>query len=901
MSSPLFLPWLRRGLSRGSGGEDVDAAALPLRAAIKAVVGLRDSRGVEADAGVTLPLLGPGDVVGVDGAQVVRMVPADGATDVAANYLPFVELAVPDLPWMFTPAQATATNRLRPWLVLVCVELRDGIDYDANGQPLPVLRLSGDDAAVELPDLAESWAWVHVQSMVRGQDIAAEVERGTGAVTARLLCPRRLHQDRTYRAALVPAFDVGRAAGLGEDVLTFSEAGPAWRHGALPPVVELPVYATWTFTTSAEPGDFEELARRLQPDTEGGRMGFHAARVVDVGLLEPFDGDTRFEYEGTLVDPGAVGAELRPPAGTWFRSGMRRRLDEAARRPSVSRQPPADYDPQADDPVLGPPYYGSWAAGADTPAQWLDELNLNPDRRAAAGLGARVVREHQHEYLAAAWDQAGDVRALQEELNRGRLAAEVGRSHARRLAGLSDAALLQATQRIHVFIPVGGRTAAERLQRSVIMPAAMTSPAFARQTRPGAVLARRAGRTRHRPTVGTRAVRQFTAASVVADARTAALEPIARFGGSFVAADTVTVHTAFVLVQRGGPDSGATEIVAVEAVPAVASAPADDVTAVAGLVRDALDPMASIVAGLDRRLSGVRLDPSADLPTRIPVGPRFADPLFPRLHAMGSDLVVPGIEAFGANRVRLLAVNEAWIAAFHAGANHEWAREALWNEYPADLGATAFSTFWPRVPAGTTDLAKDMHEWRRDESLADQVGSAGSSTVLLIRGDLIRRHPDAELLMVTPSADGALVAADGSLPPERTTWPAFTGRLDAQTIVVGFDVDPQQVWDERRYIGIQEPVTGPRFGLDETASDDGFGTAPASWSDLSWTHVAASADALAALTHIRLADTTWLGGVRRGQLEWARNSAHLAGITFQQPFRLLLPATYLMPSPEGRT
>jgi hypothetical protein len=899
VSAPLFLPWLRRGLARGIGGEDADGAALPVRATIRTVVGLRDSRDVETDAGVTLPLLGPGDVVGVDGAQAVRMVPADGATDVAANYLPFVELAVPDLPWMFTPAQATATNRLRPWMVLVCVEQRDGIEYDARAQPLPVLRLSGDDAAAELPDLAESWAWVHVQSMVRGQDIAAEVERGTGAVIARLLCPRRLREDRTYRAALVPAFDVGRAAGLGEDVSAYAEAGPAWQHGALPPVVELPVYATWTFTTSAEPGDFEDLARRLQPDTEGGRMGFHTARVVDVGLLEPFDGDTRFEYEGTLVDPGSAGAPLDRPARTWFRSGMRQRLDEAAQRPSVSRQPPADYDPQADDPVLAPPYYGSWAAGANTPAQWLDDLNLDPRRRAAAGLGAQVVREHQHEYLAAAWDQAGDVRALQEELNRGRLAAEVGRSHVRRLAGLSDAALLQATQRIHVFVPIGGRTAAERLQRSVIMPAAMISPAFARQTRPGAVLSRRAGRTRHRPTVGTRAVRQFTAASVTADERAAALEPLARFGGSFVAADTVTVHTAFVLVQHAAHGSG-TEIVAVERVPAVDSAPADDVTVVAGVVRDTLDPMASIVAGLDDRLTGVRLDPSADLPTRIPVGPRFPDPLFPKLHAMGSDLVVPGIAAFEANRVRLLAVNEAWLAAFLAGANHEWAREALWNEYPADLGATAFSTFWPRVPAGTSDLAKEMHEWRPEESLADQVGSAGSSTVLLVRGDLIRRHPDAEFLMVTPAADGTVVAADGSLPPERTTWPAFTGHLDAQTIVVGFDVDPQLVWDEQRLIGIQEPVTGPRFGLDEVAIDDGdFGTAPGTWSDLSWAHVAASADAHAALTHLRLADTTWLTGVRRGQLEWGRNSAHLAGITFQQPFRLLLPATYLMPSPEG--
>ena len=66
----------------------------------------------------------------------MRLVPPDGAVDVEANDFPFVELVAPDLPWLLTPAQATPTvERLRPWLVLVCVEEREGIEYDAGARP----------------------------------------------------------------------------------------------------------------------------------------------------------------------------------------------------------------------------------------------------------------------------------------------------------------------------------------------------------------------------------------------------------------------------------------------------------------------------------------------------------------------------------------------------------------------------------------------------------------------------------------------------------------------------------------------------------------------------------------------------------------------------------------------
>ena len=157
-------------------------------------------------------------------------------------------------------------------------------------------------------------------------------------------------------------------------------------------------------------------------------------------------------------------------------------------------------------------------------AGWLHDVNLAPDRRGPAGLGARVVRDNDDEFLAAAWDQAGDVRALREELNRARLAAEVGRSHARRLATLDDAGLLQVTARLHLFVRQAGATLTQRIGGSAVFPAGLVSAALLRQTRPGSVLARRAAAERPGPTPARlRVTDRFLAGSAPADERSDAL------------------------------------------------------------------------------------------------------------------------------------------------------------------------------------------------------------------------------------------------------------------------------------------------------------------------------------------------------------------------------------------
>ena len=84
---------------------------------------------------------------------------------------------------------------------------------------------------------------------------------------------------------------------------------------------------------------------------------------------------------------------------------------------------------------------------------------------------------------------------------------------------------------------------------------------------------------------------------------------------------------------------------------------------------------------------------------------------------------------------------------------------------------------------------------------------------------------------------------------------------------------------------IQEQPTELRFGLDEAA---GYGEeAPEDWSNLTWGHLATSAEALKDLAYVPL--TGALRGTEepdKWSVPWGKNGAHMAHITLQRSFRV---------------
>ena len=120
-----FLPWVRDGLAGGVDGRPDGTGGT--RAST--TVGLTLTRGGEPlDGGqVRVTVLGPGDVTGLDPAQVVRAFPAPGSADAETTGFAAAEFARPDLPWLFSPGAPDTRGRLRPWLVLVVLPEEEAV------------------------------------------------------------------------------------------------------------------------------------------------------------------------------------------------------------------------------------------------------------------------------------------------------------------------------------------------------------------------------------------------------------------------------------------------------------------------------------------------------------------------------------------------------------------------------------------------------------------------------------------------------------------------------------------------------------------------------------------------------------------------------------------------------
>ena len=123
---------------------------------------------------------------------------------------------------------------------------------------------------------------------------------------------------------------------------------------------------------------------------------------------------------------------------------------------------------------LTPPRYGATQASFSGPLSggqgptWLRTLNLDPRYRAAASLGASLVRANQEALILSAWDQAGQVNRANLVLRQGQLARELGVSGYTRRVGaagqaappMDDGRLLQLTSGVQGQI--AGPAAADR-------------------------------------------------------------------------------------------------------------------------------------------------------------------------------------------------------------------------------------------------------------------------------------------------------------------------------------------------------------------------------------------------------------------------------------------------------
>jgi hypothetical protein len=464
-------------------------------------------------------LYGPGDVIGLDSKVISRTDPRLNVWDYEPNFMPMVELAEPDLPWRFTPDVADPNGRLTPWIALIVLKgdeyegLEERLPEEKNKTGLPIRWLRQVSVSA-LPDLSNAYMWAHVH-VTAGSDLTPpetpdaerpskmkeEVRRRVSGevddhVVARLICPRQLSERTKYTAFIVPTFKAGQvAAGLtsfnaGEDALE-----PGWRKSDRrpedPSEIDLPYYYKWEFGTSLR-GDFEYLVRLLEPRPLS-KLG---KRPIDCSSLPynlpPCPGEAGsaniLEFEGALMSP-----ELSP--GKWENDtteviAFRRELANVLNLPVSSA---GAADSRDDAPPVTPPIFGrrhsqQQVVNPSRTNPWMEDVNLDPRQRAAAGFGALVVQKEQEALMASVWDQLGDIDFANDILRSAQLGLESSKGIYKKLGVLSVPDFLWTTapvfSRILAKEPISStpKTIAQYLGESPI-PSAAFDPAFRRVIR----------------------------------------------------------------------------------------------------------------------------------------------------------------------------------------------------------------------------------------------------------------------------------------------------------------------------------------------------------------------------------------------------------------------------------
>lgn len=419
-----FVPWVQPQLMH-----DAEAGTGP-RPTLKLGVRLLTDQLAEEDLHTAEgQIYGPADVLGINQRAILGTTPVPGASGFSPLQLVAIEFNDEDLPWRYSTRkvklnQDTVATPL-PWLQLLVLEAGEYDALQLTGQALPGIQLQ---ANVPYPNVADNQQalWAHVQlngslkqtgTISNEQPTAGVIQTFVDQAAAspalaysRIFCPRRLKADTAYRAFLVPALEVSRLTGLGQDTsgVMLDEVADPTKDG------KFPVYFQWQFSTGTEE-DFESLLGQLHQ----ANAATSTASASILGMTLPTAPATTYQLPmpSLLTDEQAPALATPPLAVASY---LYQQLAPSQGTPGV-------VTPR---PLVTPPLYGRaymvsptlLAPTADAmgtavlPNSWKHTINLDPRYRAIAALGTQVVQANQEEYVRRAWDQVQDVLLANERL-----------------------------------------------------------------------------------------------------------------------------------------------------------------------------------------------------------------------------------------------------------------------------------------------------------------------------------------------------------------------------------------------------------------------------------------------------------------------------------------------------
>ncbi len=983
----VFLPWLRRGLAKQIIDADPLVPASPGDGRSMVLVNAK----ILADdvekktVSKTIELLGPGDITGIDTAAIVKTEPANGITKFEPTFFPYIEFYEEDFPWRYTPAKANADRRLRPWLSLIVLEEGEFERIqNRSTRGSRFIRIPGENVAKVLPNLEQSWAWAHVQlndgnlvkndfadPTLRNQKLAEILNKNANLGSSRLLCPRKLKSLTKYFAFVVPSFEKGRVAGLAgkkNEIEAVGRFTPSWSRENSS-IVDLPVYFEWSFQTGTE--DFEAMAKKIIPcdfaGTEVGKLWMVAndinyGNIFDYkGNLEPAKPERQgfLPFEGALKLPGAPSPPLTMRTGTvekdfvksfaglinlgvQYRNKLKQELTWTIAIPGN----------EIDDPLLVPPIYGRWYAKPDgettvdplKTGNWLEQLNLDPAFRVAAGLGAEVVRENQEEYVSRAWEQLADNRKnLNKELQRLRFAKEVSTAtYKKHFTQVTDSQgevankILALTQSLHSIVKSDepGLSIAGKLT-SYKADAAFVQPVYRRITRTrGPVMQRVKAFNSFKSAVAiTGGTNPFTvmAFSIMTNppyqnfncneklikidpAKFVKIGFFTRFLNLQVP-DWFSISPGFIPVERGkfpGIFKDLQEKLLRK--PIIVAPAAVNLSMLSEKVKAKIIPSNSYKTLYKAKIpeaSPVTITES-DVISPNSFNPFYTDATYEKLGKLKPELFIPNLDQVKPDSFLLLQANSAFIESFLVGMNHELAAEFLWRGYPADMNATFFRQFWDKSDSTPSSLDKSdiqyIRKWLPNQNLGKNAppGIFPDPLVFVIKAELVKKYPN----LVIYAQKAKFINNGKNRVPDTNVQalsPIFLANLFPDYLFAGFELKKDEVLGNTPaetdkagfYFVIAERPGEVHFGLDqERKTGKPFNT----WNDLAWT------DINQVNTIIDLEKDIPVDPINKNGLEWGKgqkpvtpdpasgigDAAQMASILIQKPVQIFIHASMLL-------
>lgn len=951
----IFLPWLRKGLARF-----IASPSQGNRASLDVQFNVSGNTGPSITKEVFLK--GPGDVLGINPKTIVRTEPLNNITDFESNHLAAIEFFDEDFPWRFSTG-AVQNNRLIPWVTLMVLKYQsDEYEEESQGtRPLSVIKLKAPRKNV-LPPVADLWAWSHVQindaiSIINKkpniQSLNDTLNNASEKGVSRVLCPRHLEANTAYTAFLIPTFENGRKAGLGEPVSDQGQGDSiAWSDSETEAKL-FPYYYTWFFRTGAG-GDFESLARLLKPKEVDKRIGIRDLSIQSPGFNIQVINNTIVGLEGALLSPFT---KRNPENSIHTASDFPAKLIPIINKPAEQLNTATN-----EDPIISPPLYGQWHAAinrlslAPNDQNWFHELNQDPRYRVAAGMGTQVVQKDQETWMRTAWNQVGKIIEANQKIRLAQLSMITSEKLVEKhFKTLPPERSIFITGKVADKIVFNGKSLGAYLRKSIFTHT-ITTGSFRKILRSKDQWTKRTRlsfngdsvlRQLNTSTYFSRSIKQPVPLSHTLpesfskelDLSKNALDRI-----SSRKADVVIEWKRTNLAGRNIPGKINTIDASVfkkainefngllrnKSVPA-AIPYLINTKSIADTLAEELNPRLNFPIYIKNKIPAATSKQPDEINT-IMAYPDIDQAMYQSLVQIDKEYFVPNLHLLSPNSISIMTPNNRFIESYMVGLNHEMMRELLWREYPTDQRGSPFRQFWTPVTTQknrlrgfkeNAELNKDIkpvHTWLSSPS-SKALGTHNNKNnntdpspkvVLAIKGDLLKRYPNTiifakKAVWHTDPNDIRLVInqfGDTMLEDEDTKLPIYKAQVSPDIHFIGFDLHlseakgdvKDETKEEKQRLG--NTKLGWFFIFQQVPGETRFGLDDemtlsgdgTMWENLSWANMELESEMISLSKPLN----SLPAGPNPDQVQWNSNAADQAYILYQKPVMVAFHAREML-------